>query len=48
MRDGIPRYVDRNGKIWKYDWEYTPERWEDPEWLESHIAALFAGQANKL
>lgn len=47
LRDGIPRYVDRNGKIWKYDW-VAPDELEDSltwEELEEHIAKLIAQQS---
>ena len=42
--DGIPRYVRRDGKIMKYDWELPAEADVDPNALEDHIARLLAEQ----
>ena len=38
--DGIPRCVTDDGRIMKYDWEFTPDGDEDFEALEAHIAKL--------
>lgn len=42
--DGIPRFVTDDGRIMKYDWEFTPSTDDDYESLEAHIARLIAEQ----
>lgn len=44
--DGIPRYITRDGKIMKCDWDLAGSDFDlDPEALEEYIAKLIAEQS---